>query len=101
VNFRFKHSFKYVNTYISHVRHQAAYRVWGKWGYYTLLGSLGLASYIYSLDGVTTWQYLSYATSYVLEHSMTGTVSTAGAIIIAIGKPFMAKLADYIGRGET
>lgn len=70
-------------------------------GYIFLLVGLGLSSYIYSLDGVTTYQYLSYATSYVLEHSLTGTVTTAGSIIIAVGKPFMAKLADYIGRGET
>ncbi|KAJ2962514.1 hypothetical protein NQZ79_g2376 [Umbelopsis isabellina] len=80
---------------------EAAQAVWGKKGYIFLLVGLGLASYIYSLDGVTTYQYLSYATSSVLDHSMTGAVTTAGAIIIAVGKPFMAKLADYIGRGET
>lgn len=66
-----------------------------------MLCGLFLASYIYSLDGVTTYQYLATATSALNEHSMSGTVSTAGAIIIAVGKPFMAKLADYIGRGET
>ncbi|KAM3581079.1 hypothetical protein VKS41_006524 [Umbelopsis sp. WA50703] len=80
---------------------EAAQAVWGKKGYIFLLVGLGLASYIYSLDGVTTYQYLSYATSSVLDHSLTGSVTTAGAIIIAVGKPFMAKLADYIGRGET
>lgn len=66
-----------------------------------MLVGLGLASYIYSLDGGTTYQYLAYATSSVLQHSLTGTVTTAGAIVTAVGKPFMAKLADYIGRGET
>jgi hypothetical protein len=33
-------------------------------------------------------------TSAVLEHSVAGTITTAQAIIIAIGKPLMAKLAD-------
>ncbi|CDS08827.1 hypothetical protein LRAMOSA10188 [Lichtheimia ramosa] len=82
-------------------RVEAAQKVWGKRGYIFLLCGLFLASYIYSLDGVTTYQYLATATSALNEHSMSGTVSTAGAIIIAVGKPFMAKLADYIGRGET
>ena len=52
-------------------------------------------------SGVTSWQYLSYATSTVLKVSLSGTISTAAAIIIAVGKPFMAKLADVFGRGET
>lgn len=54
-----------------------------------------------SLIGVTSWQYLSYATSTVLKVSLSGTITTAAAIIIAVGKPFMAKLADVFGRGET
>lgn len=33
-------------------------------------------------------------TSAVLEHSVAGTITTAQAIIIAVGKPLMAKLAD-------
>ncbi|KAL1409007.1 hypothetical protein Q8F55_005831 [Vanrija albida] len=69
-----------------------------KWVLYI---SIGLAAYIYSLDGTTTWQYLVYATSSFFEHSFSGTIDTAGAIIIAIGKPLMAKLADVIGRAET
>lgn len=63
--------------------------------------SVALAVYIYSLDGTTTYLYLAKATSVVFKHSLLGTISTAGAIIIAVGKPLMAKLADYIGRGET
>ena len=51
--------------------------------------------------GMTSWQYLSYATSTVLKVSLSGTITTAAAIIIAVGKPFMAKLADIFGRGET
>ena len=33
-------------------------------------------------------------TSSVSEHSLSGTLGTAQAIIIAVGKPLMAKLAD-------
>jgi MFS family permease len=66
-----------------------------------LASAVALAVYIYSLDGTTTYLYLAKATSVVFKHSLLGTISTAGAIIIAVGKPLMAKLADYIGRGET
>ncbi|ORX34245.1 major facilitator superfamily domain-containing protein [Kockovaella imperatae] len=65
------------------------------------LSRIGLAAYIYSLDSMTTYQYLYYATSTVLKHSLSGTISTAQAIVIAVGKPFMAKLADVIGRAEA
>lgn len=34
------------------------------------------------------------STSTVLKHSLSGTISTTQAIIIAVGKPLMAKLAD-------
>ena len=43
---------------------------------------------------------MAIATSSFGQHSMLGTVSTAGAIIISVGKPFYAKLADYVGRAE-
>ncbi|KAJ9093910.1 hypothetical protein QFC19_008142 [Naganishia cerealis] len=80
---------------------EAAQAVWNKRTRWYLFGGIALASYIYSLDGVTSWQYLSYATSTVLKVSLSGTITTAAAIIIAVGKPFMAKLADVFGRGET
>ncbi|KAI9322771.1 major facilitator superfamily domain-containing protein, partial [Dichotomocladium elegans] len=80
---------------------EALQKVWGKWGYYVLVAGLFVASYIYSLDGLTTYNYLAIATSTVMKHSLTGTVTVAGSIIMAVGKPFMAKLADYLGRGET
>lgn len=35
------------------------------------------------------------------QHSSLGTVQTANSIIIAVGKPFWAKLSDSFGRGET
>ncbi|KAK8865789.1 hypothetical protein IAR55_000936 [Kwoniella newhampshirensis] len=80
---------------------EAAQAVWGPKSQWFLFIGIALSSYIYSLDGTTTYQYLSYATSSVLHHSVAGTISTANAIIIAVGKPLMAKLADVIGRGET
>ncbi|KAK6905574.1 hypothetical protein I203_106404 [Kwoniella mangroviensis CBS 8507] len=80
---------------------EALQAVWGPTSKWFLFVGIGLSAYIYSLDGVTTWQYLSYATSSVLKHSVSGTISTANAIIIAVGKPLMAKLADVIGRAET
>ncbi|TYJ53742.1 hypothetical protein B9479_005650 [Cryptococcus floricola] len=80
---------------------EAAAAVWGPKSQWFLFIGIALSAYIYSLDGTTTWQYLAYATSYVLEHSVSGTITTANAIIIAVGKPMMAKLADVVGRGET
>ncbi|WWC86118.1 uncharacterized protein L201_000989 [Kwoniella dendrophila CBS 6074] len=80
---------------------EAIQAVWGPTSKWFLFVGIGLSAYIYSLDGVTTWQYLNYATSSVLKHSVSGTISTANAIIIAVGKPLMAKLADVVGRAET
>ncbi|KAL7410360.1 major facilitator superfamily domain-containing protein [Mrakia frigida] len=80
---------------------EAAQAVWSKKAKWFLWFGLALACYAYSLDGSTTWQYLYYATSEVLNNSLSATVSTAGAIIIAVGKPLMAKSADTFGRAET
>lgn len=41
------------------------------------------------------------STSAVMNHSLSGTITTSQAIVIAVGKPFMAKLADVVGRGEA
>ncbi|CED82571.1 Predicted transporter (major facilitator superfamily) [Phaffia rhodozyma] len=80
---------------------EAAQAVWTPLSKWALLISIGLASYVYSLDGVTTYLFLYQATSTVLDHSLSGTVTTAAAIIIAVGKPAFAKFADVFGRGET
>lgn len=47
----------------------------------TLLYRLGLASYIYSLDGSTTYTYLAYATSTFSEHSLISSIQVAQSII--------------------
>ncbi|KAK4688897.1 MFS transporter, SIT family, siderophore-iron:H+ symporter, partial [Tremellales sp. Uapishka_1] len=98
---------------------EAAQAVWGTTSRWFLFIGIGLMAYIYSLDGVTTYQYLNYAlvlvllhryltysaslcsTSTVLEHSLSGTITTAQGIILAVGKPLMAKIADTIGRAEA
>lgn len=43
--------------------------------------SLGLASYIYSLDGTTTYFYLPYATSEFDKHSLISTIQVAQAVV--------------------
>lgn len=42
---------------------------------------LGLASYIYSLDGSTTYTYLAYATSTFEEHSLISSIQVAQSVI--------------------
>ena len=49
------------------------------------LYSLGLAAYIYSLDGTTTWNYLAFVTSSFGDHSLISTIQVAQSII---GKRF-------------
>ncbi|KAJ7709746.1 major facilitator superfamily domain-containing protein [Mycena rosella] len=63
--------------------------------------TLGLAAYIYSLDGTTTYTYLSYATSEFGDHSLIGPIQVAQGIIIAVGKPVIAKIADVGSRGRA
>ncbi|KEP44899.1 drug:H+ antiporter [Rhizoctonia solani 123E] len=63
-----------------------------------LIISIGLAAYMYSLDGTTTWTYLAFAGSAFNDHSLIATVQVAQSIIVACGKPFIAKLADTISR---
>ncbi|KIP10562.1 hypothetical protein PHLGIDRAFT_115319 [Phlebiopsis gigantea 11061_1 CR5-6] len=74
---------------------EAAEKVYGRYS------NLALASYIYSLDGVTTYTYLAYATSAFEEHSLLSSITVAQSIIIACGKPVMAKLADTTSRGTS
>ncbi|KAJ6525618.1 drug:h+ antiporter [Mycena capillaripes] len=62
---------------------------------------LGLAAYIYSLDGTTTYTYLTYATSEFGGHSLLGPIQVAQGITIAVGKPVIAKIADVGSRGTA
>ncbi|KAF4609777.1 hypothetical protein D9613_012059 [Agrocybe pediades] len=78
---------------------EAANKLYGKYAKWALFISLGLAAYIYSLDGTTTYFYLAYGTSNFDRHSFLSTIQVAQAIIVAVGKPVIAKVADIRSRG--
>ncbi|KAF8640180.1 hypothetical protein AX16_010235 [Volvariella volvacea WC 439] len=80
---------------------EAAHKVFGKYSKWALFISLGLAAYIYSLDGTTTYNYLAFAVSFFGAHSFIGPVQTAQSIIVAVGKPVIAKIADVGSRGTA
>ncbi|KAF8598531.1 drug:h+ antiporter [Ceratobasidium sp. AG-I] len=63
-----------------------------------LVISIALAAYMYSLDGSTTWTYLAFAGSSFGDHSLIAAVQVAQSIIVACGKPFIAKSADALSR---
>ncbi|KAF8920270.1 hypothetical protein CPB85DRAFT_1429077 [Mucidula mucida] len=78
---------------------KATHQVYGKYSKWFLFLGLGLAAYIYSLDSQTTWAYLAWAASELQDHSLISTIQVAQSIIIACGKPAIAKLADVQSRG--
>ncbi|KAK0491142.1 drug:h+ antiporter [Armillaria novae-zelandiae] len=78
---------------------KATHKVYGKYSRWCLFIGIGLASYIYSLDGQTTYSYLTFAASALKDHSLISTIQTAQSIIIACGKPVIAKVADVSSRG--
>ncbi|GLB36915.1 putative major facilitator superfamily protein [Lyophyllum shimeji] len=80
---------------------EATHKVYGKYSKWALFISLGLAAYIYSLDGTTTYTYLSYAASEFDDHSLISPIQVAQGIIIAVGKPVVAKIADVSSRGAA
>ncbi|GAA5868058.1 hypothetical protein JCM8547_000791 [Rhodosporidiobolus lusitaniae] len=80
---------------------ESAQRVWGKNSRIALFVGIALASYIYSLDGTTTWQYQALATSSFSLHSLLGAIGTAQAIVLAVTKPLFAKVSDVFGRAEA
>lgn len=80
---------------------EATQKVYGKYSRWFLFIGLGLAAYIYSLDGTTTYVYLSYAASSFSDHSLISPIQVAQSIIIAVGKPVVAKIADVSSRGAA
>ncbi|KAK0230661.1 drug:h+ antiporter [Armillaria fumosa] len=78
---------------------KATHKVYGKYSRWCLFIGIGLASYIYSLDGQTMYSYLTFAASALKDHSLISTIQTAQSIIIACGKPVIAKVADVSSRG--
>ncbi|KIJ58509.1 hypothetical protein HYDPIDRAFT_178059 [Hydnomerulius pinastri MD-312] len=80
---------------------EAALRVYGRYSRWCLFIGLGLASYIYSLDASTTSVYLTFATSSFGEHSLISSITVAQSLIVAVGKPVIAKVADVSSRGTA
>lgn len=81
-------------------RIEALYKVFGGNGapLWVLYLSIALIAYVYSLDSNTTSSFLPFATSAFSSHSSIGTIEVAAEIIAAVGKPFIAKLADITSR---
>ncbi|KAJ7599324.1 drug:h+ antiporter [Mycena floridula] len=80
---------------------EATNQVYGRYSRWFLFLGLGLSSYIYSLDSQTTWAYLAFAASDLGHHSLISSIQTAQSIIIAVGKPVVAKMADVGSRGTA
>ncbi|KAI0759138.1 drug:h+ antiporter [Trametes elegans] len=80
---------------------EAAEKVYGRYSKWFLFVGIALASYIYSLDGTTTYNYLAFATSSFDKHSLISTIQVAQSMIIACGKPVVAKVADVSSRGAS
>ncbi|XP_006455502.1 hypothetical protein AGABI2DRAFT_187797 [Agaricus bisporus var. bisporus H97] len=80
---------------------EATHKVNGKYYKWFLFAGLGLSAYVYSLDGTTTYNYLAFATSSFGHHSLISTIQVAQSIIIAVGKPVIAKFADVRSRGSA
>ncbi|PAV16768.1 MFS polyamine transporter [Pyrrhoderma noxium] len=87
-----------IDAHVGVARVEAAEKVYGKYSKWVLFSSLALACYIYSLDGCTTSSYLTFAASALNDHSLISSVQVAQSIIIAVGKPVIAKVADVSSR---
>ncbi|KAI6037915.1 major facilitator superfamily domain-containing protein [Pisolithus marmoratus] len=80
---------------------EAALQVYGRYSRWGLFTSLALASFVYSLDASTTSAYLTFATSSFGEHSLIGAITVVQSLIVAVGKPVIAKIADVSSRGTA
>ncbi|KAI9069135.1 MFS general substrate transporter, partial [Trametes sanguinea] len=80
---------------------EAAEQVFGTTSRWFLFIGIALASYVYSLDNQTTSNYLAFATSYFGAHTMISSLQVAQSILVACGKPIIAKVADVTSRGTA
>ncbi|RPD58709.1 hypothetical protein L227DRAFT_654471 [Lentinus tigrinus ALCF2SS1-6] len=80
---------------------QAAEHVFTSTSRWFLFIGIGLASYVYSLDNQTTSNYLAFATSYFGSHSLISSIQVAQSILVACGKPIIAKVADVTSRATA
>lgn len=67
------------------------------------MGILGIAlvAYLYGLDNNTMWAWQTYATTSFNDYPAYTAVSVVQAVIIALGKFPIAKLADVFGRAQA
>ncbi|KAI0353438.1 drug:h+ antiporter [Trametes cingulata] len=80
---------------------EAAEQVFGRTSRWFLFVGIALASYVYSLDNQTTSNYLAFATSYFGAHNLISSLQVAQSILVACGKPIIAKVADVTSRGTA
>ncbi|KAI0334669.1 MFS general substrate transporter [Cubamyces sp. BRFM 1775] len=80
---------------------EAADLVFGKTSRWFLFIGIALASYVYSLDNQTTSNYLAFATSHFGAHTLISSLQVAQSILVACGKPIIAKVADVTSRGTA
>ncbi|KAF9522452.1 major facilitator superfamily domain-containing protein [Crepidotus variabilis] len=77
---------------------ETSHKVYGKYSNFFFFSS---ASYIYSLDGTTTWNYQAFALSNFGGVALLGTIQVTQSTIVAVGKPVIAKIADVGSRGTA
>ncbi|KAI0742109.1 MFS general substrate transporter [Daedaleopsis nitida] len=82
---------------------EAAEQLFGQRSRWFLFIGIGLASYMYSLDNQTTYNYLQFATSHFGQHSLISTIQVVQSILgeFACGKPIIAKVADVTSRATA
>ncbi|GAW09845.1 drug:h+ antiporter [Lentinula edodes] len=90
-----------VNIHSGVLKVEAASKVYGRYSRIALFTGLGFAAYIYSLDNQTTSSYIAFAASDLGGHSLISSIQTAQSIILACGKPIIAKFADISSRGTA
>ncbi|KAM5343691.1 hypothetical protein ACJ41O_012228 [Fusarium nematophilum] len=79
---------------------EAISKTWTKASLAIAYCSLLLMAFITSLEGQVTSSILVFVTSSFQSHSMLSTISVVQAVILAVVKPPMAKIADVFGRLE-
>ncbi|KAJ3846885.1 drug:h+ antiporter [Lentinula lateritia] len=89
------------NVHSGVLKVEAASKVYGRYSRIALFTGLGFAAYIYSLDNQTTSSYIAFAASDLGGHSLISSIQTAQSIILACGKPIIAKFADISSRGTA
>ncbi|KAI0726609.1 drug:h+ antiporter [Fomitopsis betulina] len=80
---------------------EAAANVWGPTSKTLLWLGIALASYMYGLDNNTNWEFGTYASNEFGHANWYSAIQCAMAILLALGKPFFAKITDVIGRAEA